>query len=120
MNRHYLPLLLATIFFSSHTAGADEWRSLFDGKSLEGWRANVLPESFSVVDGAIRAHAPRTEGRQKRSHLFYVGDLDEGFVRFKNFELEATVRSEPGSNSGIFIHTDMSTRDAALHLAKGL
>lgn len=119
MNRHCFLLLSATMLFSSHTAVADEWRSLFDGKSLKGWRANVLPESFSVVDGAIRAHAPRTDGRQKRSHLFYVGDLDDGCVRFKNFELEATARSEPGSNSGIFIHTDMSTRDAALHLAKG-
>jgi hypothetical protein len=33
--------------------------------------------------------------------------------------LEATVRGEPGANSGIFIHTDMTTRDKSLHLAKG-
>ena len=107
------------MLFLSPTVVADEWRSLFDGKSLEGWRANVLPESFSLVDGAIRANAPRTDGRQKRAHLFYVGEIDDGYVSFRNFELEATVRSEPGSNSGIFIHTDMSTRDTALHLAKG-
>ncbi len=91
-----------------------EWQSLFNGKDLSGWRANVMPEAFTVVDGAIRAHAPK-----ESSHLFYVGERKEGFESFKNFILEATVRSEPDANSGIFIHTDMSTRDQALHLAKG-
>ena len=51
--------------------------------------------------------------------MFYVGDLEEGFVKFKNFELEATVRAEPDSNGGIFVHCDMTTRDAVKHLAKG-
>ena len=73
-----------------------------------------MSESFSVVDGAIRVKATK-----ESAHLFYVGDLKEGFVRYKNFELEATCRSEPDSNSGVFIHTDMTTRDKALHLAKG-
>lgn len=97
-----------------HRASADEWITLFNGKDLTGWRANVTPEAFKVVDGAIRAQATKDS-----SHLFYAGDLKEGFERFKNFELEATCRSEPNANSGIFIHTDMSTRDKALHLAKG-
>lgn len=51
--------------------------------------------------------------------MFCVGDLKDGVVPFKDFELEAVVRSEPGSNSGIFIHTDMTTRQEALRLAKG-
>ena len=67
-----------------------------------------------MVDGAIRAHAPK-----ESSHLFFVGEEKEGFVRFKNFEFEATCRGETGANSGIFFHTDMTTRDAALHLGKG-
>lgn len=73
-----------------------------------------MPESFSVVDGAIRVKATKAS-----AHLFYVGELKEGFVRFKNFELEATCRGETNSNSGIFVHTDLSTRDKALHLARG-
>ena len=93
---------------------ADDWQPLFNGKDLTGWRANVMPESFTAVDGTIRVNATR-----ESAHLFYVGDMKDGFVRFKNFELEATCRSESDSNSGIFIHTDMSTRDKALHLAKG-
>lgn len=95
-------------------SSAEEWQSLFNGKDLSGWRANVMPESFTVADGAIRVHAPA-----ESAHLFYAGELKDGFEKFKNFVLEAKVRSEPGSNSGVFIHTDMSTRDKALHLAKG-
>jgi hypothetical protein len=90
------------------------WQSLFNGKDLTGWRANVLPESYTVVDGILRIQSP-----QKASHLFYVGDLEEGFVRFTNFELEVVTRSEPNANSGIFFHTDFSVRDANNHLAKG-
>jgi len=110
--RILLPALLLII--PSLTMAADgEWLSLFNGKDLTGWKANAMPESFSVVDGVLRVNATK-----QSAHLFYVGDDDE-LVRFKNFVLEATVRSEPESNSGIFIHTDMSTRDKHLHLAKG-
>jgi len=109
-------LLCCTIslVFMTELFAADGWQSLFNGKDLTGWRANVTPEAFSVTNGEIRANAVGDS-----AHLFYVGDLKEGFVRFKNFELEATVRGETNSNSGIFIHTDMTIRDKALHLAKG-
>src|SRR5262245_19943356 len=97
------------------TSQAQEWQSLFNGKDLAGWRANNNPESFAVVDGALCTHTLSNT----KAHLFYVGDLTEGFVKFKNFELEATARAEPNSNGGIFVHCDMSTRDAVMHLAKG-
>jgi len=110
-----IPLLLTLGLLLTHgSCFGEEWQSLFNGKDLSGWRANVMPEAFTVVDGAIRAHAPK-----ESAHLFYVGERKEGFESFKNFVLEAKVRSEPEANSGIFIHTDMSTRDKALHLAKG-
>ena len=97
-----------------HLIAADDWQLLFNGKDLSGWSANVMPESFSVLDGTIRVNATK-----ESAHLFYVGDLTNGFVRFKNFELELSARSEKNSNSGVFIHTDMTTRDKSLHLAKG-
>lgn len=93
---------------------AAEWQSLFNGKDLSGWRANVMAESFTVVNGAIRAKATK-----ESAHLFYVGHLKDGFVRFKNFELEMMARGEPESNSGIYFHTDFSVRNAKNHLAKG-
>lgn len=107
-----LPVLL--LLAAPCTCRSEEWMTLFNGRDLTGWRANVMPESFTVVDGAIRAQATKPS-----AHLFYAGDLKTGFMSFKNFVLEATCRSEPNSNSGIFIHTDLSTRDKALHLAKG-
>ncbi len=108
-------LLLLVLVLTTHSARCqDQWKSLFDGKSLKGWKSNLYPESFTVVDGAIRARSVKD-----RVHLFYVGDRAGEFERFKNFELEATVRGEPGSNSGIFFHTDLAVRDAMNHLANG-
>src|SRR5437763_1737640 len=45
---------------------ASDWQSLFNGKDLTGWRANVYPESWSVTNGMIRANAIKPS-----SHLFY-------------------------------------------------
>ena len=104
------------LFLSALPLAAGDWQSLFNGKDLSGWRANVLPESFTVENGAIKAHC---KNPVLKSHLFFVADKKEGFVRFKNFELEATVRAEPDSNSGIFFHTDTTPRDDKQHLRNG-
>jgi hypothetical protein len=84
--------------------GADEaegegWISLFDGQSLKGWKANEKPEQWKVVDGAIVAAGPR-------SHLFYVGDDESNPPQFESFHFKADVKTTPGSNSGIYFHTD--------------
>jgi hypothetical protein len=109
-------ILFAIILtFAQASGDADGWLQLFNGKDLTGWRANNDPESFTVQDGLLRVQA---SGRTS-AHLFYVGDRTHGFETFKNFELEVTARAEPNSNGGIFVHTDMSTRNAQKHLAKG-
>jgi len=108
---------IASLFLTAAAASsfASDWQSLFNGNDLSGWRANNDPNSFTVKDGVLRVQASGAVS----AHLFYVGDQDEGFEAFKNFELEAVVRAEPRSNGGIFVHTDMSTRDDQKHLAKG-
>jgi hypothetical protein len=69
-------LLLLAIAITSHSASSqDQWRTLFDGKSLKGWKANLHPESFTVANGAIRARSIKD-----RAHLFYVGDREESFT----------------------------------------
>lgn len=105
---------LAASLVVAAQAAEDDWISLFNGKDLTGWKANVYPDSFKVVDGVIR-----TQATEASSHLFYVGTGKPEEARFKNFELKATVKGEPNANSGIFFHTDTSTRDAKKHLAKG-
>ncbi|MHC4521545.1 MAG: 3-keto-disaccharide hydrolase, partial [Planctomycetota bacterium] len=72
------------------------WISLFDGTSLDGWRASENTGTFSVREGMIVASGAR-------SHLFYMGAV--GNHDFKNFELKVDVKTEPGANSGIFFHT---------------
>jgi hypothetical protein len=94
-------------------AGADEasankekdkpgqWIELFDGKSLDGWKASEAKDSFTVEDACIVAHG------NPRSHLFYTGATKP----FKNFELEAQVKTEPTANSGIYFHTQYQEKD---------
>lgn len=73
------------------------WQLLFDGRSLEGWRASDAPGSFGVKDGAIVVRGPR-------SHLFYVGAV-QGH-KFRNFELKLDVLTFPQANSGVYFHTE--------------
>jgi hypothetical protein len=97
-------------------AAAELWHELFNGRDLGGWKANADPGAFTVTNGVLKAHATHPKNR---GHLFYVGERTEGLEPFKNFELAAVVRGEPESNSGIFFHTDMETRDGVLHLKNG-
>ena len=78
-------------------ADKDGWVSLFDGKSLDGWKAAENPNAFTVVDGAVQAFGPR-------AHLFYVGPVKDH--NFKNFEFKAKVMTFPKANAGIFFHTE--------------
>lgn len=114
MYRVLFSLILS--FNSLVPAVEDGWFPLFNGIDLSGWEANVEPESFSVEDGILKA---RCTSKEVRSHLFFVGDGAESFVRFKNFELRVIAKGEPNSNSGIFFHSDFATRDQRLHLANG-
>lgn len=70
-----------------------EWISLWDGKSLNGWKAAEHKESWKIEDDALVCHG-------ERSHLFYETDTP-----FRNFEFECEVMTTPGSNSGIYFHT---------------
>jgi len=83
-------------------AHADEgkWQLLFDGKTLDGWMAADHDECFKVADGAIVA------GGGPMAHLFYVGPVGGKNGDFKNFELKIDVLTKPGSNGGIFFHTE--------------
>lgn len=73
------------------------WITLFDGNSLEGWKASENPDSFKIEDGVLKVDGPR-------SHLFYVGPVENH--EFKNFELELKIKTEENANSGVFIHTE--------------
>lgn len=78
-------------------AKKEKWISIFDGKSLEGWKVGENASSFKIEDGTIVVNG-------LRAHLFYDGKV--GDHNFKNFEFKAQVMTTPNSNSGIYFHTE--------------
>jgi Domain of Unknown Function (DUF1080) len=75
---------------SDSTSAIYEWRTLFDGGSLDGWRGfrtDRVPAGWQVVDGAI-------------TRVGEAGDLITREV-FGDFELALEWRIAEGGNSGI-------------------
>jgi len=91
-------VITAALLFVSATGvsarAEDGWICLFDGETFDGWKASENKDSWKIEDGTFVCHGPR-------SHLFYVGE----HAPFVNFEFKADVKTTPGSNSGIYIHT---------------
>lgn len=96
--KNFICLCSIALFFVSASAqqSSNGWISLFDGKTLNNWKVGNHAATFSVEDGAIAAHG-------ETAHLFYMGDVKNH--NFKNFEFKADVMTMPGSNSGIYFHT---------------
>ena len=86
--------LISMPAFAQQSSGG--WISLFDGKSLKDWKVGKNAATFSVEDESIVAHG-------ETAHLFYMGDVKNH--NFKNFEFKADVMTMPGSNSGLYFHT---------------
>jgi len=70
---------------------ADGWVSIFDGKTLDGWKGNEEYEGFYVKDGCIT-------GKGGRNHLFYMEELGD-------FELKIDCKISKGGNSGLYFHS---------------
>ena len=45
----------------------DGWVSLFDGKTLHGWKGSEHPDSVHVVDGMIMCDGPRSHLMERRT-----------------------------------------------------
>jgi hypothetical protein len=73
------------------------WISLFDGKTLNDWKVGENAATFKVDSGMIIANG-------NVAHLFYDGKVNDH--NFTNFHFKAEVKTTPGSNSGIYFHTN--------------
>lgn len=83
-------LMLAGLLLSACAlSAAEDWKKMFDGKTLAGWKANENDASWSVKDGVI-------VGDGERSHLFYM--LEE----CENCEFKAQVKLNHDGNSGMY------------------
>ncbi len=74
----------------------DGFISLFDGKSLDGWKVGDKADAWTVDDGHIIVH-------NGPSHLFYVGPVHDH--DWKNFHLKVELMTFPHANSGVYFHT---------------
>ena len=72
------------------------WMNLFDGRSMNGWKAAENQSTWKVVDGLLTADGPR-------SHLFYTGPVRN--ADFRNFEIAVEAKASRGANSGVYFHT---------------
>ena len=84
-----IALLVAVPVLLAAQEAEGGWIRMFDGKTLNGWKANENEGGWTVKDGAIVGTGPR-------SHLFYM--LHE----CENCEFKATVKINHGGNSGMY------------------
>ena len=110
-------LALVVAVFAVSSAQQDEWVSLFDGKTLDGWTAKIVGQelgvdpydTFRVVDGKIVVAYDKYEGEfdGRFGHLFYKTEYSNYRLRLEYRFLGEQVEGGPGwafKNSGIMIH----------------
>lgn len=76
------------------------------GKTSPAGERTNNSDSFTVQDGLLHIQA----SGKTSAHLFYVGDLKEGFEKFNNFELEA-IRVFHGGDNGAYRYSLFNLRD---------
>ena len=69
----------------------DGWIAIFDGTTLEGWKANEPGSTggFKVENGAI-------VGFGNKNHLYFM-------EKFQNFELKIDVKINKNGNAGVYV-----------------
>ena len=95
-------VLLVAGAIAAHLAAAEDpaWTPLFDGKTLDGWKAEGGKATYRVEDGAI------------------VGTTVEGSPNtflckgnYGDFELEFEVKCNPALNSGVQVRSHIYAQD---------
>jgi hypothetical protein len=78
----------------SRAKGVDEaeWITMFDGKSLSGWKADQNPQMWSATNGAIVGKGNLSQ----ISHLYF----ERAFV---DFEVETEIKVDQDVNSGFYL-----------------
>jgi hypothetical protein len=84
---------------------SNEWINLFDGTSLDGWRAyngDQMPPGWKIIDSVLTF---KTEQILEQDYD-YKGNRDimYGEEEFENFELYLEWKIPKGGNSGIYYH----------------
>ena len=96
--RHWILLLSLLALLALAHAQTEEWKQLFDGKDLTGWK-HVGPGSMTVEDGLIRTHGGM-------GLLYWTGGkLGDCVIRVV-FKMR-----DHNDNSGVFIRIPIEPRE---------
>ena len=103
MMKHAVAIVsLCTLYCTAPTFAEDGWVSLFDGKTLTGWkRAALGVAEYEVKDGTI--HGTTVEGSQ---NTFLASEKEYG-----DFELQFEVKVHNNLNSGVQIRSREKTAE---------
>ena len=89
--------LLAPSFACAAEPKAEEWVTLFDGSSMDGWEMLKLnpdaESSWTLEDGVLVGHG--------EASMLYSPEGD-----YKNFRFKAEVKINDGGNSGMYFRTE--------------
>jgi hypothetical protein len=88
-------------------AGAQQsnWRSLFDGKTLDGWQ-QVGPGGFVIEEGLLKSQGGM-------GLLWYTPE------KFSNVEMRIVFRNPGGKNSGVFVRIPQQPNEPWMPVNKG-
>jgi len=88
--------------FTSASAGKAGWKSLFDGKTTQGWHTygkETIGKAWKVDDGALHLDAAAKKDWQTKEG----GDIVSA-ESFDNFHLKLDWKIAPKGNSGIILY----------------
>ena len=91
-------LLLASVAGYAGDVNPYGWKRIFDGKTLNGWKANERPENWTVEThmGPHGRLEGELVGQHGKSYLFYMDEMCE------NCEFYAEIKLNHGGNSGMY------------------
>ena len=106
--KNFFLVIVIFLFISCKQASkknASVWINLFDGTSLNGWRAyngDEMPPGWMIIDSVLTF----TTDQIMEEDYDYKGsrDIIYGASEFDNFELYLEWKIPKGGNSGIFYH----------------
>ena len=90
------PLLISCSGSKKTTKTDSGYSSLFDGKTLNGWRTyqNKPADSWTIKDGVLYCKGSSTDKSDRRADLITIDT-------FENFDLQLDWKISRGGNSGI-------------------
>ena len=100
------PFLATLLVLLAGTALADDFKPLFDGKTLDGWKQHGGKAKYTVEDGAIvGTSVPNT------ANSFLCTEKEYG-----DFILELEFKVHPELNSGVQIRSQVFAEDKEIEL----